>query len=426
MAPKPVQVGAALYDYFPIEGAQETVRRARQIYALFGAEDKVGIAYSPRRHGFSQELRQAVVNWMRRHLKGEPGDFVTGQPATLPEAELNCTGSGQVLAAFPATKTVFDVNSERLHRVGRPVPPADPTSLRRTVTRVLGIDSEDYAYPINPRIIAEEVVEGYFAQHVWFFSQPDVCVTGIMLHPRGGAHAVQTDLVLLPRGTNSIPRERLRVESLLSQGHRLFVFDPRGLGAVETRPLNSRDRWADEGTEFKLACDAMMLGGSTLGLRVFDALRGLAFLRQYEAGGATMGSTPGSVCAASAPIGIYGLGFGALVGYLAAALDGRVASVTVEDMLVSYWILAHTRYYSADLYRNWAVAWGTLAHFDLPDLLRCIAPAACRIINPRDAKGNIVDAATFRREFLDVAAQGQCLPRDWQPSVVLPCLMPAT
>ncbi len=372
MAPKPVMVGAALYDFFPIEGAREAVRRARDIYGLYGAEENVGIAYSPHTHGFSAELREAVVNWMRVHLQGEPGDFVTGEPEILPEADLNCTATGQVLLEYPGAKTVFELNRERLVR---PSPAGTPAEMRQELASVLGIADEDRDYPINPRVVLDEAVEGYPTEHVFFFSAPDIVVTGVMIHPRSGPTAA-TDLVLLERGTSDIPAERTRLESRLRQGHRLFVFDVRGMGAVENRPVNPRGLWDNYGTEFKLASDAMLLGISTLGLRAFDALRGLAYLR-------TRPDCSGT------PIGVYGVGFGALLGYLAAALDGKADEVVAEDMLQSYWDLANTRYYSAQKYGVWSLAYGFLRHFDLPDLKPCLGAAKLTLVNPRDAYGDV-------------------------------------
>lgn len=377
MAPKPVLVGAVAYDFFPIEGAQEAVRRAKEIYRLYGAEDKIALTVAPHTHGYVPELREACVNWMRQHLRGECGDFRTGEPAILPEADLNCTASGQVLAEFSDAKTVFDLNLARLESQGRPAPPSDPVALRRIVAEALGLTGEPLDYPINPRVIMEEVVQGYPTEHVFFFSAPDIVVTGVMIHPRQTGEVVQTDLVLLERGSSDIPAQRTHLEQLLRQGHRLFVFDPRGMGAVEARPVLAGGNWEIHGSEYKLACDAMMLGISTLGLRVFDVLRGLAYLRTRPD-------------CAGVPLGLYGLGFGGLLAYLAAALDGKVDSVVAEDMLHSYWDLAHTRYYNERANDMWSLAWGLLRRFDLPDLLPCIAPDECHLVNLRNAYGDIV------------------------------------
>src|SRR5207248_7004151 len=119
-----------------------------------------------------------------------------------------------------------------------------------------------------------------------------------------------TEVLLLERGTAAIPDERPRIEALLRQGRRVLVFDPRGIGAVETRPINpagvrdphhptARDLHS---TEFRLACDAMMAGISTLGLRVLDVLRAYDYLSQRRDTGAD-------------PLSIAGVGSGALLAY---------------------------------------------------------------------------------------------------------------
>jgi hypothetical protein len=109
MAPKPVLVGAVAYDFFPIEGALEAVERARLIYSLYGAEDKLAMSVAPSRHEYAPPLREATVNWFRRHLQGRSPDFRTSDPVVLPEAELCCTAEGQVLSWRPQSKTVFDL-----------------------------------------------------------------------------------------------------------------------------------------------------------------------------------------------------------------------------------------------------------------------------------------------------------------------------
>ncbi|MGI6207643.1 MAG: alpha/beta hydrolase family protein [Anaerolineae bacterium] len=385
MAPKPVMVGAALYDFFPIEGARESVRRAREIYRLYGAEDKVGIAYAPHTHGFTAPLREAVVNWMRVHLAGKPGDFRTGEPEILPDADLHCTSTGQVLAEFPGCKTVFDLNLERMVP---PAPSAEPKELRQQLVEVLGIADEPLDYPINARVVFDDVVEGYPTEHVFFFSAPNIVVTGVMIYPRQAGPVVQTDLVVFDHGSDEIPAQRPRLEALLRRGHRLFVFDVRGRGAIRNRPVNGRDPGADYGTEYKLASDAMLLGISTLGLRVFDVLRGLAYLRTRPD-------------CADQPLGIYGVGFGGLLAYLAAALDEGLVSVTVEDSLYSFRDLASTRYYSSQLYGVWSIAWGFLRHFDLADLLPCMGEAQVTLLNPRDARGEVADADALRRQYIE-------------------------
>jgi len=272
--------------------------------------------------------------------------------------------------------------------------------MRRAVLKVLGIHKKREA-TIYPRIIAENVVDGYPTEKIFFFSEPNIVVTGVMIHPKEGAPTVQTDLVLLENGTNDIPNERERLEKLLAQNHRLFVFDVRGVGGVEVRPVNRGGQ--PHGTEYKLGSDAMMLGISTLGLRVFDVLRGYDYLRMRDD---------------VERIGLYGVGSGAIFAYFAATLKEGFDDLTFVDMLYSYRHLTETRYYNRDIYNLKVIAWGILRHFDLVDVLPCLAKRSCKFIAPRDAKGEVLTKEEFAGRFLKVAEERGYLPDGWKPEIM--------
>ena len=394
MAPKPVLVGAAAYDYFPIEGAIEAVDRAKRIYALYGAEDRVDIAIAPTRHEYSSYLREACVNWYKRHFRGESPDFTTGEPETLSDEALWATPNGQVLDLYSNSKTVFDLNRERLevspvtrlgieHDTGQKGDYTD--RMREIITEVLGIPA-GHNQKIYPRIVAETLVDGYRTEEIFFFSEPNIVVTGIFIHPLEGTAVEGTDLVLFENGTNDNLDKREWLEGRLASGRQLFVFDPRGIGGVQTRPFN-RGVHPHDG-EFKLASDAMMLGISTMGLRVFDVLRGYDYLR-----------TRSDVDR----IGLYGIGKSAFYAYFAGALENGFASLEFEDLLYSYRHLTDTRYYDQERYDLEVMAWGILRHFDLVDLTPCFGERPTQWVAPRNAKGEVLTDETFNREFLAIA-----------------------
>src|SRR5207245_5325591 len=121
--------------------------------------------------------------------------FRTGTPQPLPEETLRCTPTGQVLDWRPKSKTVFDL-AQSLPTGGAQESSADPSVLRQRLQEVLGLAggspaavdlSEARARHIHPRIIHEGVVEGYPVEKIFFFSEPDVVVTGVLSHPRGVA-----------------------------------------------------------------------------------------------------------------------------------------------------------------------------------------------------------------------------------------------
>jgi hypothetical protein len=331
--------------------------------------------------------------------------------------------NGQVLDKFPNSKTVFDLNKASLPKSLPKLTSKEESfpflsvsfdqtflfkrkvcgdfekrrdEMRNAVSQVLGISDEKRDYPIYPRIIAENVVDGYRTEKIFFFSAPDIVVTAIMVHPKGDS-VKQTDLVLLENGTKDIPEKKGLLETLLNNNHRVFVFDVRGVGAVQMRQA---EKGGVHGAEYKFGCDAMMLGKSTLGLRVFDVLRGYDYLR-----------TRSDV----EKIGLLGVGSGAFFAYFAAAIEDGFADLTFTDLLYSYRHLAETRYYNRDIYNLRVMAYGMLQRFDIVDLLPCLYPRKAQFINPRNARGELLTEEEFAEKFLNVAKEMGYLKDSWKP-----------
>lgn len=400
MAPKPVLVGAAAYDFFPIEGTLEAVERAKQVYRLCDAAEKIDLVVAPTGHTYGPQLREAAVNWFRVHLQGTVPTFRTSAVEPLPEATLWCTPNGQVLEQFPHSQTVFSLNRDWLApTVVQRTPLGDQTvftthvrRMRQTVPAVLGIDLSQRAAPIHPRIVWQGEAEGYQCEQIFFFSEPGIVVTGVLIHPPGEAR--QTDIVLFENGTSDIPQQNARLQELLAAGHRLFVFDPRGIGAVRSRAVNNHA--APHDTEYKLGCDAMMLKRSTLGMRVFDVLRAFDYLRSRP----DVGS-----------IGLAGSDSGAFFAYFAAALEEGFCALTFENLLYAYQDWVETKFYDDRRYTLKVAAWGILQHFDLVDLLPCLAGRPCTFVKLRNAKGELQSSESL----LTLAAELNYLPDSWRP-----------
>jgi hypothetical protein len=346
------------------------------------------------------------VNWFKVHLKGENPDFETGDPQSLPEEALWCTPRGRVLDMFPQSRRVFDLNREWLgqHEFKRRplISDADFTShvegMRDAIAEVLDIDCSLRSRPIYPRIIWEDRSEGYRCEKTFFFSEPDIVVTGVMMHPHG--EALQTDIVLFEHGTADIPGQSERLESLLEANHRVFVFDVRGIGAVQVRPVNRTQE--PHRTEYKLGCDAMMMKRSTLGMRVFDVLRCYDYLRTRRD---------------VQKIGIIGVDSGAFFAYFATALEEGIADATFENLLFSYRDLVSTTYYNSELYSLKVAAWGILRRFDIVDLIPCLVPRDCKFITPRDAKGQSLTEQEFEEKFQRMAHRNGYMPNGWRPHI---------
>lgn len=406
-APKPVLVGAVASDFFPIEGTLLAVQRARRIYALLGQPNNLDLVIDPNAtHTYSPGLRQACVSWFCRHLLGRKPTFLSSPPVRIPPAALRATKSGQVLVDFPRSRTIFDLGRALL-----PAPlPARPSAAawRERLARALGVNQAgSRRAAIHARVLPQPAVGGYRVEHLFFFSAPAIVVAGILIHPRGArpTHRLPATLLLLENGTGDVVRERPRIRRWLRAGHRVLVFDPRGIGAVRARAVSVYEEGEFNlfGNEYKLGCDASLLGLSTVGLRVFDVLRAFDYLRSR---------------ADVEQVHVHGVGSGAVFAYLAAALEPGFASVTAEDMLYSYRALCDTPHFDHDRYHYKTLAWGILRHGDLVDVLRCLRPRPVRFVQPRDPLGRPVSRTEWEQRFLRQARRLGVLQGGWQPQVV--------
>jgi cephalosporin-C deacetylase-like acetyl esterase len=429
MAPKPVHVGLAAYDFFPIEGSLASLERAKRIYALYGndAVQQLGHTIAPTTHCYSAQLREAAVNFFRRTLRNEP-PLENGQPEPqpLPPNELNVTPTGQVLTSFPNCKTVSALLKEEMARALPPAPrKRDADTVRKELAAALGIGNDvpdgepswkgkPRERTIYPRVISDETVDGYRTEKLFFFSEPDVCVTGVLIHPRGGAPSLPpplaggdrgrgTEVLLLKNGTAAIPDERARIMAILEAGRNAFVVDVRGVGAVQARPMTAYAGEGKHGSEFRMGCDAMKTKTSTLGLRVFDVLRAVDYLSSRPDAG---------------PISLTGVGVAGAWALHAAALDRRVAGVTLERTLVSYRAAAETRYYDDALVNFRTIAWGLLRAGDVPEWLAALAPRPVTIVQPLSPSGTPLTPEELDATFLKPAeAAGIIGPQagGWRP-----------
>jgi dienelactone hydrolase len=378
LAPKPVLLGAVAYDSFPIEGSHEAMRRARKIYELYGCIENAQINVDETFHSYSSGTRQACVNWLRKHLKNEAPNFVANPEAeTLPEAELNATQSGQVLLDFPDAKTITDLTRDYLQTLPRPK--LSPEQLRAALGDVLGIARiGERRAPIFPRVMqAATHSDGQSFQKIWFFSAPNVAVSGVLCAPRDAQNQkLPATILVLENGTNE--NYEARVQALLEENRRVLVFDTRGVGGVAARPFcpnGSDDLQTPFNSEYRMACDALMLGRSTPGARAFDVLRAFDCLRSRDDVG---------------PISVHGVGDGANWAFFAAALESGFESVVCENMLVSYRDLCREPHYDHARFNLNIMPWGLLRVGDIPDFLPLFAPTALRFISPLDPRGTVI------------------------------------
>ncbi|EMA55560.1 alpha/beta hydrolase family protein [Halococcus salifodinae] len=344
MAPRPVCIGAAASDeYFPIEGVYETVERAQRVYDLYDAQERVDLVVADETHCSVYELGDGIFEWFCDTL-GDTEYVPHDELSIVDAADLQCTPEGSVGAAYPDERTINDLLHEY---VAEQYPSAgtspavddrevDAARLRQTLVERLDLDRK--APDPYPRYVRESEAAGLNVEHVWFKieREPDIVCTGVLVTDRD-VSARSPAVVCSERGTEALPERSDDIASLAAEYGTVFVFDPRGVGAVRNRSIPI-PTWVDDyygiyGTEFKLAYDALLLGESLFGMRVYDVLRAVEFLVEETGCG---------------EVSLVGEEVGAYHALYAAAVDERVGTVDLRGLGPSFHDMATSREYSYD------------------------------------------------------------------------------
>jgi cephalosporin-C deacetylase-like acetyl esterase len=374
IAPRPVQIGAATEDFFPIAGTRQTYQEARQLYERLGIGERIKMVEFQHRHMYSQPLREATAAWFDRWLKGSEGEEVH-EPAitTEPDAVLQCTPTGQVQTSMGG-KRVYDFNrleAERLEKGLRERrQQADffrdlPSSIREQ----LNIPSAK-ATP-QARLLAKAEAGGVTVERLVVETEPGIIVPLRVIYATARSGRLPAVLYFRDRsGTDDAPEV---FEKLARGGKLVAVADVRGFGETMSprRVRNEREDYFDPRSRMDadFAYAAFFLGRPLLGMRVGDALQVAQYLRSRT------DVEPGRVAAA-------GRGWAGVVALFAAALDPNISGVAVEGVPASYAEAARSEVYNlpASL-----VLPGVLREFDLPDVIALLAPRPVLVLNPLDA-----------------------------------------
>ncbi|MBC8422654.1 hypothetical protein H8E07_00885 [bacterium] len=352
-------------------------------------------------HGFTIQMREAAVQWMRRWLLGI--DDVVREMDELPEPmddkllwklsdgdwtaeELQCTTEGQVLL-MPGEKSVFQLNAEiegELREKRTAAWRELTADERRKLVRetIAGMppagETSDAAEPeASFRSVGTIQREGYVIEKVVLSPEPGIELPGLAFvpaEPNGKAclylHGESMKADAAPGGP---------IETLVRQGQIVLAAELRGIGETETghdKRDYGRGRFGRDVQEIFLA---YLIGRSYVGMRVGDVAAWARFLAGYK----TKDDRPNE-------LHLVAVGEAAIPALHAAALDAdRFASVRLKNMIRSWAEIVST---PENLNQAASVVHGALAHYDLPDLVELVGASEVCVEEPLDVVGGAVTA----------------------------------
>jgi hypothetical protein len=171
------------------------------------------------------------------------------------------------------------------------------------------------------------------------------------------------------------------------RGGVLAVADVRGFGETMSKQHASAAQvnYFDprHGTDADLAYASFLIGRPLLGMRVWDALNVVGYMRSRSEMGAVR-------------VSIAGRGEAGVVALFAAAVDANVSGVAAEGVPASFAEIAQSELYEQPAS---VILPGALHDFDLSDVLSLIAPRPLMLLNAQDASTRRMPLDQARRSL---------------------------
>jgi cephalosporin-C deacetylase-like acetyl esterase len=394
-APKPLLMSYTVHDqgqtYSPVyeEAIKENYDELRRIYGILGAGDKVDLFAGHLPHDLDYFQRRAMYGWFIRWFGKMDAGVEENDFDASPEADLNCTTTGQVLTSLGG-RSVVQLNRDRAKEL---LPPglfckqgADPSSAREQVraqlAKLLAIPSK--RSPLNDRVLASLPGRKLRIDEIQFESEPGVRITGWFVRAKEGG-AVRPCVLFVSDGlADDAVAEPSPLDEILSQGNAVCAINLRGITLSTPRPPSGGPVFY-RGMELKerFAWTNLVLGSPVIGQRVWDILRCLDYLK-------TRPDVDGS------QIRVLGRGPAGLAALMAGALEESVRSVLLDRTLATYASIVDAEDYALAL--DWFVP-GILQHFDIPDIAAAIYPRPVWIINALEGDGAVLSESVVRERY---------------------------
>ncbi len=365
MAPKPVIILPQAQDFFDLRGARESYDQLHDLYATLGSSQNVKMHVGQGTHGYYRHHREAMYEWFNS-ITGASTVNTEPEPRIEETETLHCTPAGRVREI--GSRTVQDFTREKSQQLARQRPASfNLEQMQHHLIDVLKLadwsEQKHTAKPPHYRIIwpgytpIGRLRRSYPAPFTTYAVETEPGIHAIVNRrteqwttsppPRGPKKAI---LYIAHRsGDREIAEEPLVRELMRKYSTAaLYVIDVRGIGESQPNSINPAMFANIYGSDYLFAAHAIMLDRPYLGMRTFDVLRVLDWLRDLG----------------HMDIHIVGKGWGALPATFAAILSDRVTQVTLKNALTSYADIAKSEFY------DWPLSCllpGVLQYFDFPD-----------------------------------------------------------
>ncbi len=380
-APRPLLCIGASRDapvFLPKE-MYGTLERTKEVYRLYGAEQRVQSAEVDSKHDYNREMREILYRHVAEHLLDRKGAVIS-EPDDLPVEKEEAIRVG-------LPKNSETMQSLTFHRAQELVAgfqvPKTSVAWGAQRERILSSLKNDLfgGFPdpmqCQRKLVRKLTYRGYPAEHWILEPEPGVVLSAVLvLQPQLSGKSKRPAVLVVDEDGKKSAFERGTIEALLSRGHIVLAIDYRGTG--ETAGTVPSIDYGPGTPEYNLSNYGLFIGRPIMSMWTFDVRCAADLLASRPEVDAKR-------------ISIAGRGRGGLAAVLAAAFDERTHSVAAEEMLGS-WVFNEE-------FRDIGLAYfipRILTLADMPQLVACLAPRPVLLVNPVDGR---------RRRLSDDAAQ---------------------
>lgn len=237
MYPRPVMIASAVLDFYPIEGARKSFRETQRIYERLNHADRIAMAEGYHGHQYSDENQEAGLDFIDR-FNAMPLRTGLLKAKELPDTDLLCTKSGQVMLDEANARSLMDViheyyeehKSSGVKKFAAQYDQSQPPNIENwTTTRFTGLPpaANQITWELSgSATVGEFQIDKYVLRHSRLLVMPL-----LYIHKSDGS---RNDALLWFKETGkATSSDWPQIQKILRAGHDVITFDFRGLG--ETR-----------------------------------------------------------------------------------------------------------------------------------------------------------------------------------------------
>ncbi|HHV96051.1 MAG TPA: prolyl oligopeptidase family serine peptidase [Clostridiaceae bacterium] len=363
MAPKPVLLLTDDSDFFPLEGVERTIKKAKPLWDLFGKGEALEIFTDKSKHAYTWNLANAAADFFSRALKGTPSKFMEYISTSDPK-DLYATESGNVVKSLNS-KIIHDFVLDELKAIDAKNSELSSEERRENAKKFVYEQVNNYEpYPLYIKRSYDEVsVLNMNMELFTWFQQEGILNFGALLKSPG-TNPGKIVIAAWEGGVSMLHCNLDLVMKYCEKGYGVFVIDLVGTGSHSNNYYKEYEPDYFHTRFSTFANNLLVNGDNIVAMRVRGICRALDALEKI------MGKENNKEDnAENIEFGIITKGKYNLYALMTKLIDNRIKFVDEYEPLESVRYIAERKYYNNHNIKA-IVMPGMLRYFDIDDLRR--------------------------------------------------------